>query len=275
MTPYQQGYIDGLRKQAIMGRTMNDDSLTATAIAIGIPLTGGLLAWWAMQSSLSKAKLIKAVAMRKLLRRSDMPSNMPIMKDPGFDNAAYFDDKEQIKDFIEERDFMGDEAKKKFLAANKMKSWNPLLKAKTPDAILYDPKFARYGIIGHELGHAKQEREGGMARFNQRYLRPIGSMAGTLGIMTAGLNPFELSMPGRVGLAAASSLGHIPTLVSEWLASAHAKKLIGEDKALTEEQKGRERSTLNRAFGTYLGGAVLPSVGMGAGLAYLANKGYQ
>lgn len=271
MNPYGQGYSAGFDKLA----GYDEDRLAAVAIGMGIPLTGGLLAWWAMQSSLNKAKLIKAVAMRKLLRRSDMPANMPILKDPGFNNAAYFDDKEQIKDFIEERDLMGEDAKKKFLAANKMKSWNPLLKAKTPDAVLYDPKFARYGIIGHELGHAKQEREGGMARFNQRYLRPLGSMATTAGLFTAALNPFGLSLPGRLGLAAASSLGYIPTLVSEGLASAHAKKLIGEDTALSEEQKGRERSTLNRAFGTYLGGAILPPIGVGAGMLYLANKGYQ
>jgi len=142
-------------------------------------------------------------------------------------------------------------------------------------------------VVAHEMGHAVIGNRPWSApsRINQSVLRPATSILAPiismLGGVPLGQQVAKLRTPGGpaantalAGLAggAMGAAVNLPTLYSEWEATALAKDWLKNKSGLPEDEQGRSRSALNKALATYLAAAtVVPALSSGAA-AYFARK---
>lgn len=133
-------------------------------------------------------------------------------------------------------------------------------KIKQMGHIAYDPKFNKAGIIAHEAGHAAIRTNNPWyhpSRMNQSVLRTISDFAsplsGTIGT-AVGLGTENALYGALAGLGSAGVLG-APTLINEAQATGYAKDYLSNSKH-KGHTKTKNRQALNRAYGTYLMGAL-------------------
>jgi len=118
-------------------------------------------------------------------------------------------------------------------------------------------------------------RTGGFGRFNQKYLRAVlpalGSLGGLFGGMAVGRHiggRAELH-GGAVGLGVGGTLGMLPIILSERLATKKAKEYLDKTYKGSPEEKEKEKDLLRKALTTYYIGAVGPAI---AGILYMAQN---
>jgi len=124
------------------------------------------------------------------------------------------------------------------------------------------PKRVAPSLLAHEMGHATGDSPGkwrSLLGLGLHVLAPIG--AGVAGLAVSTTNRSAISsalrsalIGGGVGLAA-----NIPTLYEEARATRRARRGM-ERTGLTEEARGKAKSTLRRAYLTYIFSALAPSV---------------
>jgi hypothetical protein len=128
-------------------------------------------------------------------------------------------------------------------------------------------------VLAHELSHGTGDKPGALGRFLYAMGMPLG-LAASFGAGALTANPTQgagkyLLMSALKGGGAGLLFG-APQLYEEARASLRATQALREA-GVPEERLDRMKSTLRRAYGTYLLSNVLPAAGAavsGAGLAY-------
>lgn len=152
-------------------------------------------------------------------------------------------------------------------------------------AVLYDPAFARPGVLAHEAGHARIEATpprtgvGGLldrlSSFNQRWLRPVSGVASMLA-PAAALAASRFSggpVPGALMGLGIGAVAGLPTLVNEFQASRHAFNYLNQAEHLSPAEKSKNKKALSTAYLTYLAGTLMAPTLTGAAGGWYHNSG--
>lgn len=201
--------------------------------------------------------------LQQLIRRANVPRDLPVRSLRGFGNAAYYEPGD-----YDENDFGGGPYGR--VAAERARQYG---------AVVYDPAFNKPGILAHELGHASMRLAPwySPSRINQSWLRPAGDalnrLAAPLAGIVAGYTTGKPLAGLGVGLGAGLLTG-MPTLINEYQASARGKSYMDRARALDPEVDRKNRKALDTALLTYLGGATVPAAvgGLTAGLLSKSGK---
>jgi hypothetical protein len=217
------------------------------AVSIGASMYAG----HRVNKALDNTPGIRGSTVQKLLAAARLPKDYPVAPAPGLNNAMYTKDPGDAPydDPDDQKAFQSD-------------------MVKHGGGILYDPTHAKAGIIGHEIGHALQDRAGGWSKFNQGTLRPLGGIFSLACLVGASRAP---SMGLRAAALGGAALGAVPTLTSELTATTHAGELM-DKLPMTQAKRQQNHDVLNKAYNTYLiGGLAFPATAL-AGLAYMKWK---
>jgi len=258
MRAYYQGYMS---KEA--GGDPMDIAIGLSPVALSLGL--GMLAQWNMKRGMEKLPKIDKRSIPALLKASNLPKDYAALEFDGFDNAAFIDSPKDMNTLdgatsMTGGGFTGDR-----------RTWDKALKKvdEYGGGLVYGKEFSNKPVLLHEMGHANVHK-GGLSRFNQKYLRPIGAIATGGALLAAGMGNF-LDPKTRIALALASPLGMIPTLISEHQATNRGLK-ASEKVKMTDEERALGKSALSRALATYYVGSLAPGLGTAGALAALMLK---
>jgi hypothetical protein len=237
-----------------------------------VALLGGLAAsgyfGYRFNRRLQDLKKAKRGDHRKLLRYFKL-KDMPIVRYPGLENAAYIEQRAFQPGLLSRGIHVDDDVISEAVA----KKPKMLENAKKHGLVVYDGKFNTPAILAHEAGHADIGNMPWYApsRINQSYLRDAANIVGFAAPLLGGAAGVLTRNP-LLGLGAGALTGAVlnaPTLINEWQATNRANKYI-DDKIMTDDERKKSKKTLGAAFNTYLANAAIPAAIMGAagGLAY-------
>lgn len=138
--------------------------------------------------------------------------------------------------------------------------------------ILFDPAYARAGVIAHEGGHAKIHAGGGLSGINQTYLRPVGEIVSAFSPVLGSAAGYSSASPLIGGLVGGLSgaLGSIPTIVNEAQATGHAKDYLDKSRHRMSTKENSNKA-LSHAYFSYLTPAVISALG-GAASGAIAGQ---
>lgn len=251
--PYTQKIMGLLKKSA-------DAPVWLPGVAAGTALLAGFAIQWNMEDRLKDAlkavNNVKKKDIPRILAHSQVSKKMPVVRLPNTENAFYGEPGTAERLFPEPELYL---SVKKQLTRAQMKHMEEL------GVIGYDPKFSKPSILSHEAGHAAIRTTKpwyNLSRINQSVLRPLSNVASVTALMgatSAGAITRNPLIGAGVGLGL-GALTSLPTLVNEYQASNYARRYL-DDSKLSRDQHALNRQILNKAFNTYLAGAiVLPTL---------------
>ena len=237
-----------------------------TALLGGMAASG--YAGYRFNQRLRALKKAKRGDHQKLLRYFKL-KDMPIVRYPGLDNAAYIEQRAFQPGLLSRGMHVDDDVLRAAIA----KKPKILENAKKHGLVVYDGRFNTPAIMAHEAGHADISHMPwySPSRVNQSYLRSLAGVAGFAAQLLGGAAGVLTRNP-LLGLGAGALTGAVlnaPTLINEWQATNRANKYI-DDKVMTDDERKKSKKTLGAAFNTYLAAAAAPAAIMGAagGLAW-------
>jgi biotin carboxyl carrier protein len=128
--------------------------------------------------------------------------------------------------------------------------------------ILFDPDYARAGVIAHEGGHAKIHADGGIGRVNQSYFRPVGGAVSAFSPLIGSAAGYATASPLIGGLVGGLSgaIGSLPTIINEAQATGHAREYLDKSKHRINTKQNNNKA-LSHAYFSYLAPAVISALG--------------
>lgn len=187
----------------------------------------------------------------RLIENSGL-KGIPVLRQSGLNNAYW-----QEPDDYPSEDFPG----------NKKEQQAKADAAARLGVVVLDPKFRRPGILAHELGHGSIHQSGGLSRFNQSWLRPLGASLNSLLAPGIGAVVGVATQNPIYGLTAgtlAGGLTGLPVLINERQATNRGKSFMDKTPGLSPEEDKKNRKGLETAYSTYLANALVPGIAAGA-----------
>lgn len=239
-------------------------------LGIGVPslvglVVGGLASGHAVRKTFESVKKDRKVTpqqIRQIYRHGGLPEDLPTYQSP-WGNAVYIPNYSFAPDMVEAMPGM----------KGKIKGTSDEAKIRQYGAMVYDPDLMTPAIAAHETGHARLDVGRpwySPSKFNQRYLRPVGSILNRLAPLVGAYTGYRT---GRPLLSAGVGLGYggitmAPELISEFQASHHANRYLNE---VAQDAAERGKEALRRAYASYAARNLLPGPVAGL-LAALARK---
>jgi len=246
-------YLPDTAAQSKPPRAADIDGLLRALVPAAALAGGGLLAAGALKDAVKSVKSYSDKGIKTGLQASGLPRSYPVKTVEGLENAYFI---------------TPDAA---WLDPNI--SSDPRFKKKVDKyggALVVGEKFKKVPVLLHEMGHAAVDREGGLPRFNQRWLRPTGEAVSAVALLVATLMN-KLTPAARAALLGVSAAGVIPTLISEHQATARARQYMKKLKLPAKDVENNSR-LLNRALSTYYVGGLAGPVAAAALLAYMQAR---
>ena len=200
---------------------------------------------------------------RKILESQGLPNNFVVGRAPGLRNAIFSG--ASSPSVIEAISRYSPDLSGKLTQSDKEN-------ASRSGMILFDPDYARAGVIAHEGGHAKIHANGGLSGINQKYLRPTGQVVSAFSPLFGSAAGYVSASPVIGGLVGGLSgaLGSIPTIVNEAQATQHAKEYLDKSNHRMNTKENSNKA-LSHAYFSYLTPAIISALG-GAASGAIAGQ---